>query len=197
MLRLTRAGALAFAIVALSLTVHVLAGGMAPGPVGLAVVTVPVLGLCFAVTSQRLRLPALTGLFAVTQIALHRSFEAFSTSAPGALVGMPGEHGSQHLALSGAQTMAGGAAMGGHHGGGTWMTLAHVLATLLCVLVLTRGEAAVWALWQRLVGRVPSTVATPVVAFTEPSLIGVRVLTSRPPTSLLRVRGPPRVARPA
>jgi hypothetical protein len=189
MLRLTRAGALALAIVALSLAAHVLGGGMAPGPVGLVVVTVPVVGLCLAVTSRRVRLPVLTGLFAATQLALHQSFDVLSAPILGSVVGMPGAHQGEHLALSTAPAMS--------HGGGVWMTVAHVLAAIACVLVLTRGEAAVWTLWQRLLGRVPEAVAGPhpTVSLRTDSARGV--LASSVLTGPLRVRGPPRASRPA
>lgn len=188
-LRLTRAGALALAIVALSLTAHVLAGGMSPSPVYLGVVTVPVIGLSLVVTSRRVRLPVVTGLFAVTQLALHRSFDVLSAATSGSVVGMPGAHRGEHLSLSSSPAMSG-------HSGGVWMTVAHVLATLVLVLVLSRGEAAVWTLWQRLVGRVPAAVG-PLSTFAVPAAHGGRVLTSRLTTGLRRVRGPPGAPRPA
>lgn len=190
MLRLTRAGALALAVVALSLTAHVLAGGMAPGPIGLGAVTVPVLGMCLAVTSRQVRLPVVTALFAVTQLALHRCFDLLSLPTTGSVVPMPGAHGGEHLALTAAPAMSA-------HAGGVGMTAAHVVATMGCVLVLARGEAAVWTLWQRLVGRVPSADSAslpPRVGLTAPVAL---VLVSHLTTGLLRVRGPPRAPRPA
>ena len=82
------------------------------------------------------------------------------------------------------------------HGGGVWMTVAHVLATIACVLVLTRGEAAVWTLWQRLLGQVPAALITHAFPFAAATTVEA-VLTSHLTTSRLRVRGPPRAGRPA
>ncbi|MEO7058909.1 MAG: hypothetical protein ABI083_04275 [Lapillicoccus sp.] len=222
MLRLTRAGALALAILALSLAAHVLGGGVAPGPVGLALLTVPVLLLGVAVTGRRLRTPVVAAVFGAAQLGLHIALEALGAAAPmgarlGAVTGLTGGSPEGHLrmathatsaplppamgdltSLAALPQLAGAPAspsMTGH-AMPWWMTVTHVLAALACTLVLAQGEAALWRLWAWLTPTLPERVVLPWPLAARPSS-PVSAPKARWANAVLRLRGPPAAPRPA
>ncbi|GAA1891390.1 hypothetical protein GCM10009814_21110 [Lapillicoccus jejuensis] len=159
MLRLTRAAVLGAATVGLSLGAHVAAGGGAPTPVGLGLLSLPVLAVTLVATGRRLSGPALAALLGLGQVGLHVGLTAL-TAEP-ALVATDGSgpaptggHHLLHLAL-GSPLTAGTAGTVGAAGGPALMTLAHLVAAALVALLLTRGEHALWALLAWLLPRLP------------------------------------------
>jgi hypothetical protein len=146
-LRLTRAAGFAVSAVGLAAAAHLAGGDEVP----LLAVLLPVPLVMLVVHLLAGRRVGPIGLFlgmGLTQVALHLAFMAASitpTCVPtGSMTGMPmhGEHaaGAVHCATvvghAGADRLLPSAAM----------LLAHLLATVLVVLLLARGEAALWAL---------------------------------------------------
>lgn len=185
MVRLARAGALTLSTVGLSVGAHVLAGGEAPGIVGLLVVTTPVLLVMLALTHRRLGLPLLAALFGLTQLGLHRAFDAMTMGSPG--VAMPTGHHGAHLTVVAASTTDAVA----RSAGSSLMTVAHVAAAALTVLLLARGEAALWRLLAWVLPTLPRTTVVPARHRVPASSLPLVVVDPR----LARVpprRGPPR-----
>ena len=145
--RLLRAGVLGGATLLLATGAHLLGGGELPGPATLALTTFLVGLLAVTVTARRLRLPVLLPLLGLEQGLLHVVLDATTSAttcspAAGHVVHAAGTA----LACATGQPMAMTAPAG-------WsMWLAHLLATAVTAWVLTRGEAALWALAARAVG---------------------------------------------
>ena len=148
LLRLTRAAFFAVSAVGLASAAHLAAGDDVPASI--ALFSVPVVMIIVNVLAASRRGPG--GLFVgmgLTQIVLHVAF-MMTSIAPAcgpasAMSGMAmtGEHG--HFAVVCEPVTGHGTTVAG-----LWpsapMALAHLLATLLLVLLLARGEKAVWAL---------------------------------------------------
>lgn len=147
-LRLTRTAVFAVSAVGLASAAHLAADGDVPRLPALFAVPVVMLVVHLLAAGRRGPGSLLLGM-GLIQAGLHLTFMAASLSAtcrtPSATVSpspmpgmaMPGPHA--HLAVCGS----------GHPGGllpSASMLLAHLLATLLVVAVLSRGEVAVWAL---------------------------------------------------
>ena len=165
LLRLTRTAFFAVSAVGLASAAHLAARGHLPGST--AWCAVPVVMLVINRLAARRRGPI--GLFfamAATQTVLHLAFMVASTAAActpsSAMSGMAMTTVTRHAHLAVTCSPAGG------HGGASgqfWpsgpMLLAHLLATVLLVLLLAWGEAAAWALAACLRFRfvLPGTVA--------------------------------------
>ena len=162
-LRLTRTAFFAVSAVGLASAAHLASDGDVPRP--MAVLGVPVVMLVVHLLAAGRRGPV--GLFlgmGLTQIGLHLLF--MSASITGACAtGSAGSTGSGSTGSgstgSGSTGSMAGMAMTGQHGHlacdtgsaaaeallpSSPMLLAHLLATLVLVALLSRGEAAVWAL---------------------------------------------------
>lgn len=159
-----RAGMVAAAVVGLAAGAHVIGGGALPVlPVLLAIVTLTGLAATTA-TRFKLNAPAMLAVLSTGQLLLHEALTALSTAPiaghehAGSHVG----HGSQeHGEMLAALAAAGQTTAEQDHGfAGIGMFLAHTAATLACAALLSRGEAALWALaaWLRPLVSLPEAV---------------------------------------
>lgn len=144
-----RSGALAVATVALAAGAHVLAGGALPvAPVLLAVLALTGLITTLA-TRFKLGFPAIAALLGAGQLALHEAFTAFGPLT----VAAPGSP-AHHLAAEHLSPPLGAGAVHLHEVDTplSWvMVSGHALATAASVLLLAKGEQALWQLaaWLR------------------------------------------------
>jgi hypothetical protein len=189
---LLRASAVATAILTLATGAHLAGGGELPAPaILLAVLALTTLS---STTATRLRLgfPALAALLGGGQLALHELFTAFGSPGPAAPAAAT-LHGS-HLAGPDVLPLAAGHVHAAEAIPGPLMLAAHSLATLVCALLLAKGEAALWALaaWLRPLAALPCAVASDAVppAFVSYPTVGAP---SRPWRNLRQDsrRGPP------
>ena len=164
--RLVRAGILGAVAFLLAAGAHLAGGGGLPGLpvlVFLALMTAPIL---LWVTARRCRLPRVLTALGVEQVLLHAAFSVTTGAAAcgdAARVTATGHHTVAMTVVpchlvgpSGAGPMPAGGLSSGvmAHAMGSWpMLVAHVVATLLTAVVLARGEAALWALADRVVPR--------------------------------------------
>lgn len=157
--RLLRTGSIASVIVALGAGGHLAGGGSLPEPAILvALCALTVLPVAVA-TKFRLSLPVLAGLLGAGQVWLHWAFHNLSATAPAGLQGPPAGH-AQHALLPETGSFGAAAPTDTLTGDGK-MFLAHVLATVVTSVVLSRGEQALWALagWLRPLAKLPVPVA--------------------------------------
>ena len=178
---MARAAALGVATLALAAGAHVAAGGGLPSMTILAILAIPVSMAAMAVTARRCRPVLLLASMAGTQVLLHETLKALTAQVPGDMAGQ----------------MSTASAMGGHamaHAGG-WsaaMTAAHVVATVVTALLLSRGEQALWQLVSRLLPTLPNE---PVVVrhgcLQTPALVSVPALPPSVASSGWGLRGPP------
>jgi hypothetical protein len=154
--RLVRVAALGGSSMLLAALAHLVGDGRLPA-VGLMVLLTAAVGTVAVVaTSRRCRLPRLLTLLVAEQLALHEVFAAASgTSCPTAPV-MGGGHGGP---VCGTGVTMAETVQTGHHALSLAMVLGHLAATVLTAWVLTRGEAALWRLADRVTdaARPPST----------------------------------------
>ena len=152
-------------------------------------------------TRLKLNFPAMAGLLGAGQLVLHNAFTVFSGPAPGAAsepAASPAPHhlGPASLPVGGAGEFAVSGLDSQLSSLSLLMLAGHALATLLCALLLARGEAALWALaaWLRPLLRLP-VPAAPVAVAAPAAVIGwpadsVPLPVAEPPARL-----PPRAAR--
>ena len=167
-----RSAMVALTVLSLAAGAHTLAGGQLPSP-GILLALLALTGLA-ATTATRLKLnlPALAGLLGGGQLVLHEAFTAFSATGlspalSGAVSGPAGDlahHAGQVALPAGLESPL--AAAGPDPGLSVLMLAGHALATLLCAVLLARGESALWALaaWLRPLLRLPAAVAPGAVA---------------------------------
>ena len=202
-LRLTRTAVFAVSAVALASAAHLAADGDVPRLPALLAVPLVMLVVHLLAAGRRGPMSLFLGM-GLTQVGLHLAFMAASLAAtctapaiaspsPMAGMAMPGPHA--HVTVCEA----------GHSAGllpSASMIVAHLLATMLVVAVLSRGEVAVWALAAALRFR----FAVPRVTLRLPALRRLPVSTRarrhpHPAVHLRSVqrRGPPalRIAAPA
>ncbi|KUM36816.1 hypothetical protein [Arthrobacter sp. EPSL27] len=186
-----RSAMVAFTVLSLAAGAHTLAGGHLPSP-GILLALLALTGLATtAATRLKLNFAALAGMLGAGQFVLHGAFSAFSAA--------PLNGSALNASAPGASAFPGPASGTAHHLGavplppGTGGTLdahaldttlaldsslsllmlaGHALATLLCALLLARGEAALWSLaaWLRPLLQLPAPVvlhapAVPAAAF--------------------------------
>jgi len=167
-MRLLRAGVLGTATLLLATGAHLLGGGELPGPGTLAVATFLVGLLAVTVTARRVRLRLLLPLLGVEQGLLHVVLDATTsptTCSPAA--------GHALHAAGAALTCAPGQPMAMSAPAGWSMALAHLLATAVTAWVLTRGEATLWALAERVVGAATAAPgARPTRRRPQPAAVG-------------------------
>lgn len=160
---LLRASSVATVILTLASGAHLAGGGQLPAPaILLAVLALTTLGSTTA-TRLRLNFPAMAALLGGGQLALHEVFTAFGSAGAAA----PGAASPHTGHLAGADLLA--PAVGHLHSAdaasGPLMLAAHTLATLACSFLLSKGEAALWALaaWLRPLAALPRAVAVDAV----------------------------------
>jgi hypothetical protein len=198
-LRLARAAFFAVSAVGLASAAHVVSGDGVPAAIALC--SVPVVMIVVNLLAATRRGPV--GLFigmGLTQIVLHVAFMVTPTApvcGPSPAMpemGMAGGHGHVAVVCESVTGHGAGAA-------GLWpsvpMALAHVLATGLLVLLLARGEAAVWALAAGL--RFRFRLPGPAVLLPAVRRLPVATATARPRRArvhlrTVRRRGPPVLA---
>ncbi|MDI3242734.1 hypothetical protein QK292_14340 [Arthrobacter sp. AL08] len=167
-----RSAMVALTILSLAAGAHTLAGGQLPVS-GILLALLALTGLA-ATTATRLKLnlPALAGLLGAGQLLLHEAFTALSPQALGGSASGPaGPAAPHHLAAiphflgPELQTASSGTAAEAPFVS-LLMLAGHALATLLCAVLLARGEDALWSLaaWLRPLLRLPAPVAPDVVA---------------------------------
>ncbi|MDQ0924952.1 hypothetical protein QF038_003460 [Pseudarthrobacter sp. W1I19] len=186
-----RASTVATVILALASGAHLAGGGELPAPVILLAVLA--LTTLASTTATRLQLgfPAMAALLGSGQLALHEVFTAFG--APGPAGGAPTLHAG-HLAGADVLPAALGHAHAAEPASGPLMLAAHAVATLVCALLLAKGEEALWALatWLRPLAALPHAVAPDAVPTAFASF--PTAAAPRPPWRNLRQdsrRGPP------
>jgi hypothetical protein len=190
----------ALTVLSLAAGAHTLAGGRLPSP-GILLALLALTGLASTTATRlKLNLPAMAGLLGAGQLVLHHAFTVFSGPVPGGAPEPAASAASHHLgpvplpvsdasefAVSGLDAQLASLSL--------LMLAGHALATLLCALLLARGEAALWALaaWLRPLLRLPVPAAP--VAVTAPAAVIGRPAGSVPlPWRNLRRdcrRGPP------
>jgi hypothetical protein len=161
----------ALTVLSLAAGAHTLADGQLPSP-GILLALLALTGLATTTATRlKLNLPALAGLLGAGQLVLHEAFTAFSGPALSpALAGTASGPGSlaHHLGAVPLPTGIGTTleAPGLDAGLSLLMMAGHALATLLCAVLLARGEAALWALaaWLRPLLRLPAPVTPDAVA---------------------------------
>jgi hypothetical protein len=138
-----------FALAAVGLAVGAHLAGDEPVPTTVALAAVPAVMIVMNLLAGRRRGP--TGLFAVmglVQVVLHLAFMLAAGAEHCTAVGMhamPGAHPGTPMAVSCEPAML-HEGMSGQLRPSPVMALGHILATVLVVLLLARGEAAIWAL---------------------------------------------------
>lgn len=194
-MRSIRALVFAFASLALAVSAHRLAGGLAPTSAwtGQAAGALFLIGL--AVAARELRFWQIATLVATTQVVLHAllpSHAGRSTAQWARLLFC--EHGS-HAATT-AQVAAARSHFAGapHSSGGPGMLAAHLVAAAVMAWWLRRGERAAWRAVQRVVSRLVAVfeVVTPVAP--PAVLVGVWAPVRRLWGTGLAGRAPPRWA---
>ena len=196
-----RSAMVALTVLSLAAGAHTLAGGQLPSP-GILLALLALTGLASTTATRlKLNLPALAGLLGAGQLVLHEAFTAFSGPAlPGAASGAASGPGdlSHHVGPVPLRTGIGSTleAPGLDTGLSLLMLTGHALATLLCAVLLARGEDALWALaaWLRPLLRLPAPVTPDAVAV--PAATGWPAESAPLPWRNLRRdcrRGPPAV----
>jgi hypothetical protein len=134
--RLARAGAASAVATFVALMSHLLGGGAAPGPLGVAVPLLLATSLCLVLAPVRLPWLRLTVSVAVSQLLFHTLFSIGAGGAPAVAAGGAHEHAGAAMLAPGAEAMV----HPGHASGAMW--LAHAAAAVVTVLALRHGEAA-------------------------------------------------------
>jgi len=119
---------------------HGIADGAAPSPFALAVAGVLSVFVCVLLAGRRLSLGRLSASVVLSQLAYHVLF-ALVPPATGTVTGA-GHHGGVLTVHVDAVSTAAHA-----HGGDAPMWVGHVMAALVTIAALRRGEQAFWALF--------------------------------------------------
>lgn len=169
-MRLIRAGMLGAVSLLLAAGAHLAGGGELPGLPVLAFLALMTAPLLLWVTARRCRLPRVLTALGLEQVLLHAAFSVTTSAAAcgASSVTVTGHHAVAvtvepcRMFPAGAGPMpVGGMPTGAMaHTMDSWpMLLAHVVATSLTAIVLARGEAALWALADRIRPRSLPSVA--------------------------------------
>lgn len=195
-----RSAMVALTVLALAAGAHTLAGGQLPSP-GILLALLALTALT-STTATRLKLnfPAMAGLLGSGQLVLHQAFTAFSAPSPRAAsvpagIATPHHLGAVPLPTGGDGQFAASVLDSQPALLAMLMLAGHAVATLLCAVLLARGEEALWSLaaWLRPLLGLPVPVAPDAVA--APPAVTGRPADSAPlPWRNLRRdcrRGPP------
>ncbi|BDV30182.1 hypothetical protein [Microbacterium terricola] len=184
-LRALRAAAAASVAVVVSAAAHTLAGGGAPPPALLLAVVLLAWPVCVAAVGRRLSLPGLTVAVLASQALFHLSF-ALVGAGSGAMAAHT-HHGA--VALSSEPAVGGGALLPD-----TGMTVHHLVAALVTVAALHRGERMLRAIASGIARLLPRIAVTAEL----PRAVGLRLIapsTRRAPAVVFLTdaprRGPP------
>jgi hypothetical protein len=166
----------ALTVLSLAAGAHTLAGGRLPSAgILLALLALTALASTTA-TRLKLNFPAMAGLLGAGQLVLHQAFTAFSVPASG-IRSEPGGHAAPHhlgpvpLPVGADGQLAASVPDSQFALLSLLMLAGHALATLLCAVLLARGESALWALaaWLRPLLGLPVPVAPAAVAEPAPA----------------------------
>lgn len=193
--QLVRGAATASVALFLAAFSHGVAGGEAPGSVGLALAAFVALGASVALVGRRTS-PVRTALaVVVSQAAFHLLFGVGAGPASGEFVAGGAGH---HATMAFVET-AGAASVAAHSDHGTAMLIGHAIAAVATIVYLVAFERTAWAAFAAatrrfvlvLTGR--AGVPAPVLAGHRPgrSAFVPPVLRSRLRFAALRYRGPP------
>ena len=135
---------------------HTLAGGQLPSP-GILLALLALTGLTSTTATRlKLNLPAMAGLLGAGQLVLHEAFTAFSAPSPRAAsepagIATPHHLGAVPLPAGGDGQFAASVLDSQPALLSLLMLAGHAVATLLCAVLLARGEEALWSLaaWLR------------------------------------------------
>ena len=166
----------ALTVLSLAAGAHTLAGGWLPSP-GILLALLALTGLASTMATRlKLNLPAMAGLLGAGQLVLHKAFTVLSAPASGAASEPAGSAATHHLGpvplpVGGGGQLAVSGLDAQLSAPSLLMLAGHALATLLCALLLARGEAALWCLaaWLRPLLRVPVPAAP--AAVTAPAAL--------------------------
>lgn len=140
--RFVRGWLTAFVAVLVAALSHVAGGGASPGPISLALAVAFAGMICVVLAGTTLSLPKLTASVVLSQVLFHALFGLDGTSA--ATLSASGHHGSGVVVIGATDSASAVAAAGVHDMG--WMWIAHVVAALLTIIALRRGEQSFWSL---------------------------------------------------
>ncbi|NYE95830.1 hypothetical protein FHU41_002080 [Psychromicrobium silvestre] len=164
--RLLRSSMLALTTLSLAAGAHTAGGGSLPEPILLLALAAFTLMGSMLACRWKLTTPVILALLSGSQLALHLGFEFLSANpmsdAMQSTLQTATEHGHQH-----GTTMVHyfPQAMPAHNSDSPGMLIAHLVAIALTGLLLSRGEAALWALadWLRPLFQLtaPSALPTP------------------------------------
>lgn len=186
-LRFLRAGAVSSTVLGLAAGAHVVGGGTMPSTFLLSGIVVVLFSVSLLLAGRRFSVPVLAAVLGVGQFALHAAFGLCSGTTPE--FSGTGHH-QQVVALSAGSGVSSPGSVSS-----VSMTVAHVLASIVALVLLVHGEALLWRLWTWL--RPLVRVLLDVVRFVAPH--GFPVCTQVPPrprsvvARRVRRRGPPRV----
>ncbi len=172
-LRALRLAAVTAVVLVLGIGAHVLAGGLMPSPVVVAVLAVLLVPAVLTATRSQVRAGRAVALLGGAQLAIHlvlHSMEPVVGTAAALHV-----HGQDAVVAAGARAaavgaqtgMAGMAGMAGMSGSGGMaamagltpaMLLAHAAGTVVTAWLLARGEAVLWLVLCFLVPGLPGSV---------------------------------------
>ncbi|RFA22557.1 hypothetical protein [Subtercola boreus] len=172
---------------------HVAGGGTAPGTVGLVLALAFSAVVCVGLAGKSLSIIRLSASVALSQLVLHALFSVGANAGDATLtVSGMGHHGSMLVSISEGTAAAAATFC-------SWMWVAHVLAAVVTVLALRRGEGAFWGLVS-LAGRRFTRLVRPLFVEPRPVLRPDRSRFSLEPDhprdlgiflGRLRHRGPP------
>lgn len=194
--QLARGAATASVALFLAAFSHGIAGGEAPGSVGLALAAIIALAASVAFIGRRAT-PVRTTLAVVAgQGAFHVLFGVGSGPASGQFVPSGGGH---HGTMAFVET-AGAASIPGHAAHGAAMLIGHALAAVVTIVYLLVFERTAWAALATatrrfvlvLTGRAGEPVAVVVAPEPRRASLAPPALRSRLRFAALRYRGPPR-----
>ncbi len=158
-----RSAMLATATVTLAAGAHVLAGGQLPVPgILLAILALTCLATTTA-TRLRLNMAAMTGLLGAGQYVLHELFTALGSGFGPAGSGVPGTSGQPGHHADALSVPLPADQLHPHDFDSPLafaMLTGHAVATLVCALLLAKGENALWSLaaWLRPLVQRPTPV---------------------------------------
>lgn len=167
--RVVRGGATAVASVLLAALSHVAGGAGSPGVLGVVLALVLATPLCVALGGRRLALGRLVASVLLSQVALHALF-GLGTTAGGVTSSSPA--GAHHHAPFVLRAVPGGEVVPVLDGAAAGPWVAHLVAAVLTVLALRRGEQALG----RLVDLAGGLVRVVALLTWRPPVTGVRLL---------------------
>lgn len=189
-LRIPRALAIAWTVLALAAGAHVLGGGELPAPPVIAALAALATLTAAPLTAGTMTVPVLAGYLLAGQFALHHAFSALSGPAVSGTGSAAHVHAGQRLSFAGP-----GVSPRVIHDSDSDVPMlgVHLLATLATALLLARAEASLWMLaaWLRILISPPAPGVMPPML--RPAVMrGGRCMRLGNAPGRVPARGPPR-----